>query len=277
MHRDPDVELLLAGRFATQALLSAKALRLYAERGLLTPHRIDAVNGYRYYHPDQVRVGRLIALLRSADLPLERVEHLMRLDPVAALAALDGYAATLDRQAEAHRAVLARARQYYRPEDDMSDVTVHDVTETVDTGSCVLSALRRVEVSEIDEVISATLGELRAAAEEAGVAQTGDPFGIFHNPVTEDSDGPLEICLAVADVVPLTGDLRSYRLPGGRLACRRATGAQTDYPGILAVYDEVAGWVNGQGHQLVGPPREVWHSGPDAPDGLTLSVCWPFA
>jgi hypothetical protein len=40
--------LMTAGQFGGQTLLSAKALRIYAERGLLPPHFVDPINGYRY-------------------------------------------------------------------------------------------------------------------------------------------------------------------------------------------------------------------------------------
>jgi DNA-binding transcriptional MerR regulator len=65
-HRGPESgELITAGRFASATMLSAKALRLYADRGLLPPRVVDPANGYRYYGAEQVRTGWLIALLRS--------------------------------------------------------------------------------------------------------------------------------------------------------------------------------------------------------------------
>ena len=51
---------MTAGQFGGQTLLSAKALRIYAERGLLPPHLVDPINGYRYYAAEQVRTGWLI-------------------------------------------------------------------------------------------------------------------------------------------------------------------------------------------------------------------------
>ena len=54
--------LMTAGRFASSTLLSAKALRIYAERGLLPPRWVDPVNGYRHYAADQVPTGWLIGL-----------------------------------------------------------------------------------------------------------------------------------------------------------------------------------------------------------------------
>lgn len=51
-------------------MLSVKAVRLYAENGLLRPTWVDPNSGYRYYDPQLAPTGRLIAMLRAADVPL---------------------------------------------------------------------------------------------------------------------------------------------------------------------------------------------------------------
>ncbi|MYW01673.1 MerR family transcriptional regulator [Streptomyces sp. SID3343] len=63
-------ELLTIGRFARLCRLSVKQLRHYDDVGLLTPTRVDAGTGYRYYAPEQARDALTIALLRDMDLPL---------------------------------------------------------------------------------------------------------------------------------------------------------------------------------------------------------------
>ena len=54
--------LLPIGQFAAASQLSHKALRLYAERGLLSPAWVDPDSGYRYYRTEQLRSATLIAL-----------------------------------------------------------------------------------------------------------------------------------------------------------------------------------------------------------------------
>jgi len=51
-------EYLLAGQFGAAARLSPKALRLYAEQGLLVPATLDSGTGYRYYARDQLPRAR---------------------------------------------------------------------------------------------------------------------------------------------------------------------------------------------------------------------------
>jgi DNA-binding transcriptional MerR regulator len=267
-----DETLLTPARFSALTLLSAKALRLYAERELLTPYRVDPDNGYRYYHPDQVSTGWLISLLRSAEVPLAEVAVIVHSTPSVALAELDRCELSIERRAQSSKTVLTRARQHLTKE-----ITMPDVTNQLIPDRAVISVLRYLHAADADTVISGSVATLRAAAEQHGLRATADPFGVFHAPVTTQSNGPLEICLPVDDLAELTGDLRSYRVAGGRAASRTAVGQQTDYPEILALYDELHSWITDGGHTPVGPPRETWHTTPGGPEPLSLTISWPYA
>jgi DNA-binding transcriptional MerR regulator len=251
-NRPPSADrLMTAGRFARATLLSAKALRIYADRELLPPRFVDPVNGYRYYADEQVRTGWLIALLRSADLSLDEI------------------AGVITAQAAERSARLERV--------------VDAAQERAEVSRAVLSVLRRMRPDEMDRVISDEAARLREIARAAGLTVTGDAFGIFHAPVTQESDGPLEIVVPVdellgADAGPTdAGDVRSYRLAGGHVAERHAEGPETYFPDILALYDEVHSWITDSGRTPVGPPREIWHNAPRDPEPLRLTISWPYA
>jgi DNA-binding transcriptional MerR regulator len=61
---------LTAGEFQAMTGLSTKALRLYAERSIVTPARVDPSSGYRYYAREQLQRGLTVDLLRRAQVPL---------------------------------------------------------------------------------------------------------------------------------------------------------------------------------------------------------------
>ena len=148
------------------------------------------------------------------------------------------------------------------------------------TACSVLSVLRRMRPDEMDVVITGQVDRLRAIGAAAGLTVTGDPFGIFNAPITDESDGPLKITLSVDGVIEpadADGDVRSYRLGGGPVAERSAEGKETDFPEILALYDEVHAWITSSGRTPVGPPREIWHNAPLDPEPLRLTVSWPYA
>ena len=66
---------MLIGELARRAGITTKAVRFYESQGLLpAPER--AANGYRAYSPADVERLRLLVVLRSLDLPLERAAQL---------------------------------------------------------------------------------------------------------------------------------------------------------------------------------------------------------
>lgn len=75
------MELLSIGAFARATRLSHKALRVYDERGILTPARVDPDSGYRFYRRDQLERARLIAWLRRLGMPLARIAEVCAKDP----------------------------------------------------------------------------------------------------------------------------------------------------------------------------------------------------
>jgi DNA-binding transcriptional MerR regulator len=266
-------ELMTAGRFALATMLSAKALRLYADRNLLPPRVVNPANGYRYYGTDQVRTGWLIALLRSAELSLDEIAGIVGASAADGPALLERAADAAQRRAQGNQTVLARARLTLRGESSMTEPTTRTETDRP-----VLSVLRRMRPDEMDVVITGQVDRLRSIAATAGLTVTGHSFGIFHAPITDESNGPLEITLPVDGLTDVAdGDVRSYRLSGGPVAERFAEGKETYFPEILALYDEVHAWITSSGRTSVGPPREIWHNAPSDPEPLRLTISWPYA
>ena len=58
------------GIFSRMTGLSHRALRLYADRGLLPPAHVDETTGYRYYDVHSIRAAEMIRLLRRLGVPL---------------------------------------------------------------------------------------------------------------------------------------------------------------------------------------------------------------
>jgi DNA-binding transcriptional MerR regulator len=72
------------GEFARRSRLSLKALRLYDERGVLVPSRVDQASGYRYYDTAQLDQAGLVVMMRQLQLPLAAVKELLACDPADA-------------------------------------------------------------------------------------------------------------------------------------------------------------------------------------------------
>src|SRR5215468_5844503 len=92
------------GEFAARTRLSPKALRIYADLGLVVPAEVDPASGYRRYEESQLERARLVALLRRLDMPLADIAGVIDRDPADAAKVLaqwweEAEAAMADRRA----------------------------------------------------------------------------------------------------------------------------------------------------------------------------------
>jgi DNA-binding transcriptional MerR regulator len=241
--------LIPIGEFAAASRLSQKALRLYGENGVLPPAWVDPHSGYRYYRLDQLQTATLIALLRRGGMPLAEIRAFLR-DPT--LERLEAYERAVADEFAERRRVLRYLKRILK-EEPMYDV----ITKHVDEQPYV-SRTKRVLVPDLEPFIVDTFRELgRDEAPEPG-------FVLYHGPVNNDEDGPVEVCVPKPD-----GD---KRLPAGEIAFTEISGEQCQFPQILGAYEAVYRWAKENGRQASGPGREIYLRGPGADEQLQIAV-----
>jgi DNA-binding transcriptional MerR regulator len=267
---------LSTGEFARQTMLTAKALRIYDETGLLRPDDVDPFNGHRRYGTGQVRTGRLIGMLRGADMPLAEIGSLLAdLDKNGdeAIARLDRHLEALESRHTSRRFLIRHIHAILREEEQpMFPVQTRHVP-----AQRVMSIQRRLRAPETDAFVA----EAKAAfAAHLGGAQPTGPFIlVFHGIVDHESDGPLEAMLGCAEDVEVTDLIGIRTEPAHDEAYTTITKAQWDYPAILAAYDAVA-----CSSEVTARPksrlscREVYLARPDdiGDDDLICDVAFPL-
>ncbi len=93
---------------ARQLGVSAKALRLYEQRGLVVPVRTEA--GWRTYGPAEMARAAEIAALRALGLSLAQVARVLRGDRCVSAPALAAHEAALEGQVHRLAATIAKVR-----------------------------------------------------------------------------------------------------------------------------------------------------------------------
>jgi DNA-binding transcriptional MerR regulator len=256
----PTTGLISSGEFARRTRLSPKALRIYQRVGLLRPVAVEP-NGYRRYDPAQVPTGRLIAMLRGADVSLAEIGLLLgELERGAepAVERLEQLLAARQREHVNRQLLIRHIQAILRTgEDSMYAINVRHVPAIR-----VMSIARRLYAHETD-------GFAREAKamflEHLGGAETPGPFTlIFHGVVSHESDGPLEAVLPCPDEVQPTDLIGVRTEPAHDEAYTTITKAQWRYPAILAAYDAVAcsPEVQARSHSPLSC-REVYIAEPD--------------
>jgi DNA-binding transcriptional MerR regulator len=232
-----DRRLLAIGEFAHQTRLTAKALRLYDEIGLLRPAEVDPSSGHRRYGAGQVREARLIGMLRGADLSLAEIGLLLSdlgRDRDLATTRLDRHLIELEARHTSRRFLIRHIHAILREEGQlMFPIQTRHVA-----AQRVMSIQRRLRAPETDAFVREAR---KAFAGHLGEALPAGPFTlIFHGIADNESDGPLEAILGCPDDVQVTELIGIRTEPAHDEAFTTITKAQWDYPAILAAYDAVA-------------------------------------
>jgi DNA-binding transcriptional MerR regulator len=177
------------GEFAQRTRLSRKALRIYDELNLVVPTWVDPGTGYRYYSEDQVARARLVGLLRRLDMPLATIAAVVDLDRAEAAAAIQTWWDGVEATTAERRALL----HYLQKRQQGEDQQMHEIAQRSIPGRTIASVARHVNIAGTETFFDEAFRTLRAAGPGIeGIA--GVPFLVFYGEVSDDSDGPIELC-----------------------------------------------------------------------------------
>jgi DNA-binding transcriptional MerR regulator len=251
------MDLMTIGAFADRTRLSAKALRLYDRLGLVRPARTDPASGYRFYREDQVDGARLVALLRRLGMPLPVIADVIRLPAGEAAEAIGGYWAEIE-SATAERRVLV---SYIQARLAGGDMARYDIQTRPMPGRTLVAVTRHVHAHEAGAFFSDSFARLRAAGPGLeGIA--GCPFVIYYGEVSDDSDGPVELCRPVVadpDPDPDLGDadLQPRTEPAHEEVFIRVAMKDMGWPALAPAADALEAWIRERRRAPAGPLRQV--------------------
>ncbi|MEV4510313.1 MerR family transcriptional regulator [Dactylosporangium sp. NPDC049525] len=249
-----DGKHLRAGEFGAAARLSPKALRLYAEQGLLVPARTDPATGYRWYTPDQLPRARLIARLRALGVPLAKISVLADLTPQARALDLRGWLRTQRKRLDERAAVVEAIDRAYEDAALLDAVRLRDVPATK-----VVCRSRQVDVVALRDLIAAGQRDIRAHLRGSGLPYDGPMRVCFSDLVTPESEGSVEVAVACDGPVEPVDDLYIRLVPAHTEAYLPVPAPLEDYPLILRVYDAVEAWTDARpGATCTGRPYEIY-------------------
>ena len=261
--------MLTIGGFATATQLSIKALRLYADLGILVPSHVDGDSGYRYYSAEQIEVARLIRLMRQMEMPLATIRQVLAATPAQAETLVRDYWRLREQRMDVSRRLVQELLANLR--EETTAMTLDIQVKTVDQQP-IISIMRHVKIDGLSGHIKGSLQTLFAFAKSHNDAVAGPPFGIYHGPVNEDENGPMEVCLPVQTALTPGGEVTSREMAGGQFASVMLRGEQCDFPAILKGYDAVIDWVRQNGYEPAEAFREIWHSEPGEEDQMEVGM-----
>lgn len=251
------MRLMTIGEFAERTRLSPKALRLYDRLGLLVPESADPANGYRRYGDDQVQRARTIGLLRRLDMPLAVIAQVVDAAPDEAVERLGRYWEQVEATTAERRALVS----YLRARLTGAHMPAYEVQTRRIALRRVVSISRHLHAAETDAFFVDAFARLRSAGPGIPGIE-GAPYLIFYGEVSDDSDGPMELCRPLGDAAhpdleKLGTDVEMRVEPVHDEAFVRLTMAEIGWPAMLPVVDALEGWATAERRHPGGPLRQV--------------------
>jgi DNA-binding transcriptional MerR regulator len=187
------VEEVSIGEFARRSRLSLKALRLYDERGVLVPSRVDQASGYRYYDTAQLEKARLVVMLRQLQLPLAAIKKLLACDPADAATRVAEHWRDAEAAHDARRELADHLVNRLRGKRSvMYEVATREIPDR-----SLLCLKRNVDEHEMWAFGKEFIAILRERPLPKFEGRAGAMFCIWWGLVNADSDAPLEWCKPV--------------------------------------------------------------------------------
>src|ERR1700759_522613 len=187
------VKEISIGEFARRSRLSLKALRLYDERGVLVPARVDQASGYRYYDTAQLDDARLVVMLRQLQVPLAAVKDLLACDPADAAARIAEHWRDAEAAHDARRDLADYLVSRLRGKRSvMYEVGMREMPER-----SLLCLKRNVDDQGQWAFGKEFIAILRERPLPKIEGREGAAFCIQWGLVSGDSDGPIEWCIPV--------------------------------------------------------------------------------
>lgn len=155
----------------------------------------------------------------------------------------------------------------------MFTIETRDVPEQT-----VLTEQRVILAADLPAYVDETMARLWAIAESVG-GVIGPAFFIYHDEITNEHAGPMEICLPIDSARAGETDSPTRVEPAHREAYTRIPKHLVEFPQILTAYEAVEGWLAETGNQMIDSPREVYFADYMAasPDDLVCDIAFPIA
>lgn len=263
--------MFTVGEFARLAQVSKRLLRYYDEIDLLRPINTDPATGYRYYSADQMADLNRILALKDLGLSLDQIRRMLN----AHISTDEMAGMLLLKKAEIEQQLRAELQKIQMIE---SRLQVIRSTENQEPVNVVMKRIPVTPVISLRTTVPDFEGALAVFDQIMAVLSDKITYGlcfcICHSDEFTYTDLDMELgrLLEVnhhtAVMLPSGLQLQQRDLPAVEtMATTIVTGA---LPTIHRGYAQLAQWIEHNGYQLAGIPREITLQAPTYLDGRDL-------
>jgi effector-binding domain-containing protein len=162
------------------------------------------------------------------------------------------------------------------PPDSMSAMTAYRVQVKDIPAQSVASVRGRAPTTDVARFLREAYEELFGYLDELGIGPAGPPLAVYHGDGPSEGYFDIEACVPLATPVPPRGRIAARELAATTVASTLHGGP---YDEEHPAYRALLTWMEENGHQPGGPPRELYLVSPgdtDDPADYRTEIVWPI-
>lgn len=244
------------GLFSKMNRITTKTLRHYDDIGLLKPAFVDELTGYRFYTSEQLPTLNRIIALKQMGLSLKDI-----LTVIDEKSAVEVFLRLKEQELKQHiredEIKLSHVKNYLKRMKGEFLMNYNPVIKSLP--ECIVASMRFNADSYEDYFktippMGKEMGRLGAICAEPAYC-----FNIYHDGEYKSSDMDVEVCEAVVDYCDDSDIVKFKKIDQVNEAlCVLHKGPYSD---LASAYDFAFQWLNDNGYEIVGPPRESYIDG----------------
>jgi effector-binding domain-containing protein len=140
----------------------------------------------------------------------------------------------------------------------------------------VVAVKKRTSLATIGQAFGEAMQEIWSEIGPRGIPVAGPPFLVIPEVIDEETEGDIELCVPVPEPFERTDGVYGRDVEAVTAATTIHRGP---YAEVGPAYHTLTGWVQEHGHEIAGPPREIYLTDPtetlDPADYLT-EIAFPI-
>lgn len=261
--------MISIGMFSKMNKVTVKTLRYYDEIGLLKPAYVDEFTGYRYYSTEQLVLMNKILSLKQLSFSLQEMVEVLK-GQVEVVDVLMKKQEEVQERLKEDKEMLERIENHIKlingeMKMEQYDVIIKELPEVI------VASMRRT-IPNYDALFTIVPQQMAPEMKRVG-CKTIFPeycFNIYHDGEYKETNIDVEICEAVTEIKDDTDLLTFKKINAVSAACTLHKGS---YSTIGKAYTQLIKWIEKNGFEIVGSPREsyidgIWNKDSEA-DWLT--------
>lgn len=243
------------GEFSKMTSLSLKSLRLYHEKGILIPTRVDEFTGYRTYDEANYETAKTIKILKQYDFSLAEIKEVLE--------ECHDESALTELLVEKLRDIEKKIHRYQDISREIELTIKHEKER-----SMIFDKKLQIEEKNIDTILIAgyrikgkysDIGEgFKIIGKAMGRHINGPAMALFYDNEYKESDADFEACFPVSKEKSAERIL-VRELKGGHAVSLVHKGP---YETLGDSYKKLFAYLNDSKYETLLPSREVYLKGP---------------